>query len=126
GARSEPGTTFYRGFSGPRTLFDATVKDGVGMRDILDGTSFTLGIVEAREAVPWTKPDAEIPFDADARPKPGELDPLPSQLGGHFQGGFDALFLDGSVRFLSQSVNTTLLRALITRDAGEVVSSDQF
>ena len=57
-----------------------------------------IGIVEAREAVPWTKPDAEIPFDGDAMPDMAK--PLLPLLGGQFATGFDVLFLDGSVRFL--------------------------
>ncbi|MCA1685848.1 MAG: DUF1559 domain-containing protein, partial [Planctomycetia bacterium] len=44
----------------------------------------------------------------------------------HAPGGFNALFLDGSVRFIKQSVNLAVLKALITRNAGEVVSADSF
>ena len=44
----EPGMTFYRGFSGPRTVFDAARKDGVGFASFTDGTSNTIAIVEAR------------------------------------------------------------------------------
>jgi prepilin-type processing-associated H-X9-DG protein len=41
-------------------------------------------------------------------------------------GGANALFCDGSVRFLRESLNTIVLRALITRAGGEVISSDSY
>jgi prepilin-type processing-associated H-X9-DG protein len=123
-AEAAPGMTFYRGFSGAHTLFDPAVKRGVGMASVTDGTSNTLGVVEAREAVPWTKPDAEIAFDSAL--KPAAAHQLVDALGRHFPGGFNALFLDGSVRFLKTSINLVLLKALITRDGGEVVSADAF
>jgi hypothetical protein len=124
GVEAEPGMTFYRGFSGEHTLFDPKVKLGVGIASVTDGTSNTLGVVEARKAVPWTKPDADIEFDASAKPEnAGAL--LPS-LGGHFPGGFNGFLLDGSVRFIKMSISPVVLRALITRDGGEVVSADSF
>ena len=41
-------------------------------------------------------------------------------------GGANVLFGDGSVKFLKDSINTAVYRALGTRDSGEVVSSDGF
>ena len=35
---------------------------------ITDGTSNTFLVVESTEAVPWTKPDAELEFDPAASP----------------------------------------------------------
>jgi prepilin-type processing-associated H-X9-DG protein len=124
GSEAGPGMTFYRGFSGEGTLFDPKVKLGVGIATVTDGTSNTLGIVEAREAVPWTRPDAEIAFDMTKKPQ--EAAQLLKSLGGKFPGGFNALFLDGSVRFLKESINALTLKALITRNGGEVVSADSF
>jgi hypothetical protein len=124
GASAAPGHTFYRGFSGAKALFDPEVKTGIGIASITDGTSNTLGIVEAKEAVPWTRPDAEIPFDPVLKPE--QMSRLLQSLGGHFPGGFDAMFLDGSVRFIKTSINMITLHALITRNEGEVVSADAF
>jgi hypothetical protein len=124
GAEAGPGMTFYRGFSGERTLFDPKVKLGVGIATVTDGTSNTLGVVEARDAVPWTRPDAEIAFDATSKPQ--ETAQLLKSLGGHFPGGFNALFLDGAVRFIKESINIVTMKALITRNGGEVVSADSF
>jgi hypothetical protein len=124
---AEPGMTFYRGFSGKGALFDQAVTKGVRISEITDGTSNTLAVVEGREAVPWTKPESDIPSgdDAIAR-KPAELQALRERLGGHFPEGFNASFCDGSVRFIKESVNLIVLRALITRNGGEVISSDSF
>ena len=41
-------------------------------------------------------------------------------------GGVNSLFGDGSVRFLKNTVNLSVLRAAITLNGGEVISSDQF
>jgi prepilin-type N-terminal cleavage/methylation domain-containing protein/prepilin-type processing-associated H-X9-DG protein len=41
-------------------------------------------------------------------------------------GGVNVLFADGSARFLKDSVAINVWRALSTKDAGEVVSSDQY
>jgi len=123
GARAGAGKTFYRGFTGDQTLFDPKFKEGVGLQQITDGSSNTLGVVEAKAAVVWTRPDEELPFDAA---NPAKARDLPALLGGHFPGGFNALMLDGSVRFIKDTVNVVVLRALITRAAGEVVSGDSF
>ena len=125
GSAGEPGMTHYRGFSGEHTIFDPKVAEGVGIASITDGTSNTIGVVEAREAVPWTRPETDIPFGGD----PTKLDAilaLRGELGGHFPGGFHALMVDGSVRFIKESVNPAVLRAIITRNGGEVVSSDSY
>lgn len=124
GAEAGPGMTFYRGFSGERTLFDPKAKDGTRIQDVTDGTSNTIGIVEAKEAVPWTKPDEEIPFDANAKPE--QAKDLFASLGNHFSGGFNTLFLDGSVKFIKMSISPVVLKALITRNGGEVISADAF
>ncbi len=41
-------------------------------------------------------------------------------------GGVNVLFLDGSVRFLKETVATTVVRALVTRQGGEVISADAY
>jgi Protein of unknown function (DUF1559) len=47
-------STFYRVFYGNDAMFD--LKNGTGFNQIADGLSNTLMVVEAGEAVPWTKP----------------------------------------------------------------------
>jgi hypothetical protein len=100
----------YFALTGPSTIFYG--KEGTKFPQITDGTSNTLMFVEAKREIPWTKPE-DIPYDKDK--------PLP-KLGGRYAEGFVAALCDGSVRFISQNIDQTVLRALITRDGGEVVN----
>jgi prepilin-type processing-associated H-X9-DG protein len=114
--KAEPFTTTYRGFSGPFALFDD--NKSVTLADVTDGTSNTIAVAEAKDAVPWTKPD-DLPFDPQAAPSLfGAGSPHP--------GGFNCGFADGSVRFIKNSINTRVFQALITRCGGEVISNDAF
>jgi hypothetical protein len=112
----EPHTTFYQAFVSPAETnpgagFILNAKQGLRITDFLDGTSNTIVVAEAAEPVPWTKP-ADLPFDPKG--------PLP-KLGGPFAPGFTALFMDASTRFFSRPPDDATLRALITRNGGEVV-----
>src|SRR5262249_9733230 len=49
----------YQVFHGPRAAFEG--ESGLRMLDFSDGTSNTFLIVEAAQAVPWTKP-ADLPY----------------------------------------------------------------
>lgn len=151
GGRAEPGMTFYRGFSGKDALFDPTVPEGVDLTTITDGLMNTIAVVEAREAVPWTRPGTGIPYTeamtADRTPMPlyGEtrnvaehhghyvdpmepeiLEPLLAAMGQRYPDESVDLFCDGSVRHIPGPINRLLLRALITRSRGEVVSADAY
>jgi hypothetical protein len=118
----EPHTTFYQAIVGPGAAWEFKPKAGAlfnaeGLRypaSFTDGTSNTIGLVEAAKAVPWTKPE-DVPYD----PK-GAL----PKLGGLFKDGFHAAFMDGSVRFLSRRVGPDSLRAVITRAAGDIPGND--
>jgi prepilin-type processing-associated H-X9-DG protein len=112
--------TFYRLVTGPGTAFD---RDGKKLADFADRTDNWPFIVEAGEAVPWTKPD-EWEYSPDA--------PLPS-LGGMFnrdgwvarqrdmRDGTNVAFGDGSVRFFPRRVDEQTWRSLIT---GKSVNRD--
>jgi len=82
-------------------------------RDFTDGTSFTIMVVEANEdeAVVWTKPD-DWSFDPQ-RPRRG--------LGELRAGGFLALFADGSVHFIRDSVDDETVSHLFCRSDGQTV-----
>ena len=49
-----------------------------------------------------------------------------SGLGSLHPGGFNALFADGSVKFLKYSVSQQILEFLITRDGGEVITGGSY
>jgi prepilin-type processing-associated H-X9-DG protein len=111
---SKEPVTVYQAFIGPGAFFED--KKGMPISNFTDGTSNTLMIVEAAKPVPWTKPQ-DLPYDPNQ--------PLP-KLGGHRPGGFNAAFCDGSVRFLRQTIKESVLRALITRNGGEVIDPNGF
>jgi prepilin-type processing-associated H-X9-DG protein len=105
-------TTRYQGIAGPGAIFDGS--KGTPLNDITDGTSNTLLVAESDQPVPWTKPD-----DVD-------ITAITTSLGSRHPGGFNALFADGSVRFLKVTINPAILQALGTRKGGEVVGADGY
>jgi RNA polymerase sigma factor (sigma-70 family) len=109
GASGVADSTFYQLFAGKGTMFDD--PDGVRPEDVTDGTSATVLLVEAGQAVPWTRP-------ADVAYAPGR--PLP-RLGGLFKGGFHIALVDGSVQFVKKDFPEQVMHAAITRAGGEVV-----
>jgi hypothetical protein len=111
-APKEKGFTYYQVFTGKGTAFEG--KKGLRLADFLDGTANTILIIEAKDAVPWTKP-ADLPYDAKK--------PLPP-LGGLFREGFHAALADGSVRRIARTISARTLRNAITRNDGEVLGSD--
>src|SRR5262245_56247240 len=55
-APKEPGGTYYQVCTGPGTPFPETKLTGPRLSTFRDGLANTLLVVEAGEAVPWTKP----------------------------------------------------------------------
>jgi prepilin-type processing-associated H-X9-DG protein len=99
----------YYVLTGKDTIFSG--PQGTKFTEITDGTSNTILAVEAKENIPWTKPQ-DLDYSA--------TQPVP-KLGGFFPQGFNALFADGSVRFIMNSVAEQTLRAVITKAGGEVI-----
>jgi hypothetical protein len=115
-----PGKTVYLGVSGEKGTFPASKKpslgpgSGLSLVEFTDGTSNTISVVEAGDesAVIWTKPDD---FDSN------EKEPLKGLLG-LYPGGLNAAICDGSVKFISQSIDPKLLMFLFQRNDGNAVN----
>ena len=97
--KTKPTTTHYRVFHGKGAAFEGT--KGLKIGDFTDGTSNTILIVEAADAVTWTKPE-ELPFD----PKKD-----PPKLGLKGAEKFNVAFADGSVRILKKTIAKDTLKA---------------
>lgn len=100
---------------GKGLLFDGT-KDGAKMRNVTDGTSMTICLLEVddEQAVVWTKP-ADWKYDAKS--------PLKG-LGGLRSGVFLAGFGDGHVSAIANEIDTQVFSAMLTKSGGEVVPLD--
>ncbi|MEX2173390.1 MAG: DUF1559 domain-containing protein [Pirellulaceae bacterium] len=91
-------------------IFD--LPQGTAFSQITDGTSNTILVVEANSeaAVVWTRPDDLVLDESD----------LLESLAGQPSKGFNASFADGSVRFISESVDLKLLLRLLQMNDGQV------
>lgn len=111
GSTAGPGMTNYLAPVGEGTMWKT--DKGTSLRDIKDGTSNTIMIVEVDDqaSVPWTKPQ-----DWQFNPN----DPMQG-VGNTRPGGFLVGIADGSVRMIEKSIDPDVLKALMTMAGGEVV-----
>ncbi len=116
GSKLEEGYTNYLAIVAPNTIL-SNGRRGTSMRDITDGTSRTVMLVEADDdaAVPWTKPD-DLAWDTQ-QPLRG--------LGKIWSGRFYAVFGDGSVRALGADLPAETINGLFSRNGGETVTLDE-
>ncbi len=118
GATRKWGMTGYMAVIGAGTVFRPDYQP-VRFQDISDGNEQTILVAESPRSVPWTKPE-DIPI---------ELVLAPGGLGsnhGYHNDGFNALFADGTVRFLKRSITPGTLSALLSRNGSEDVTSDSY
>ena len=85
------------------------------IRDITDGTSNTVMLVEVADAgIHWMEP-RDLTF---AEATVGKASSFHAD-------GFNSLFCDGSVHFLDNDLSTAVLHDMITARSGEVVEIEQ-
>jgi len=113
-AERRAGLTTLQVVTGEGTPFPDP-RTGISFKDIADGMSKTLAIVEVSpdRAVPWTKP-ADHPFNPE-QPLDGLGTPRRPD------GLFLAAFFDGSVQAIMPDVDQGTFRALVTPAGGEPV-----
>jgi prepilin-type processing-associated H-X9-DG protein len=113
---ANPTETSYMVITGPGTLFED--DKGVKFSDITDGSSNTILAVEVvGTGVKWAEPK-----DLDINTMVFKINAGgANSIGSPFPGGANVLMADGSVRFMSNSVLESTLRAMVTRNGGEVV-----
>ena len=112
------GHTNYRVFiSPPGAKPSALFTDGLQgphLHRVPDGVSYTIMIVEAAEAVPWTMPEGLL-FDPSQ--------PLP-KLGGLVPGITQALMVNTAGHSFRSDFPEDKMRAWITKDGGEPVDDE--
>lgn len=114
-SHSIPGSinTAYATITGPDTLLGDGTCWSIG--DDTDGTSNTLLVVEACQAnIPWMKPQD---LSQNGLPRVGD----PSGISSRHTGGANVLMADGSVRFISDFTDQSVINALVTRNKGEPI-----
>jgi prepilin-type processing-associated H-X9-DG protein len=84
---------------------------------ITDGTSNTIAFVERKTPVCWMSPEDVTFEDAEQG-----VNKIPTGIGSEHAGGANSAFCDGSVRFLSNTIDKKILRALLTIAGGESVN----
>ncbi len=100
--------TSYFAVVGKNTAFGN--KEGLKFRDVTDGTSNTLMIVEAKRDIPWTKPE-DIQYDGKTLLK----------FGGFHPSGYNVLMCDGAVRFFSENIDKKVLKYLLLINDGNAI-----
>jgi prepilin-type processing-associated H-X9-DG protein len=99
--------TIYQVLDGPGVFLDG--KRPTRISEISDGLAQTIAVVEGRVAVPWTSPQ-DVSFRPDEPFRPWEAT---------HPGGFNATFVDGSLRFQKCTMPESELKAYATRSGGE-------
>ncbi|MCH5375637.1 MAG: DUF1559 domain-containing protein [Planctomycetes bacterium] len=110
-------TTNYMVITGPGTVFDGAKS--AKLRDIRDGTSNTLLVVEVTGGnTNWADP---VDLDASSLSLP--FGSGPNSPDSFHPGGINAAMCDGSVRFLADSISPAIVHALITASGQEAISN---
>lgn len=115
----------YAAVTGPNAAFKN--NNFVHIRDISDGTSNTVMVVEAcGSQIVWTEP-RDVRIDSMKMSVNGPGDQPGRSFGissSYHRGGSQILLADGSVRFASQDIDPKVLRALMTIDSNDPMPAD--
>ena len=113
---SDRKNTDYMVIVGKETPFDGAKSSS--MHDMTDGTSNTILVIEVKTAsTGWTEPK-DLDFSRLSFLVNG---PAPGEPGSRHPGGCQMVLADGSIRFLSKSINPQTLRRLAEKADGNVV-----
>ena len=103
-------TTHFVAVVGKGTLFDPDVPRGVSLNNVNDGTANTIMLIEYQDSrIPWYKPEDVT------------VDKAVSIIKNADSQGTIVAFADASVRVIPNTIDETQLRALFTRNGGEVI-----
>jgi prepilin-type processing-associated H-X9-DG protein len=109
--------TNYMVVTGQETLFPG--EQTLRFADVVDGLSNTIAVVEVvGQEVHWASPED---LDYDSLVMALNTQQI-GQMGSRHPGGIQVAFADGSVRFLSNTIDSEVLRALLTPAGDEQVA----
>jgi len=98
--------------------YPVDTEDRLSFGNITDGTSNTIFLVERKTPVCWMDPTQEITFEKACEGVNVSAD----GLGGNHTGGMNICLFDGSVSFISNTIDLRTLRAILTWKGGEPVA----
>ncbi len=104
--------TAYLAVTGPKTAFADT--RGTAIRQLADGTTNVVMLVEAKSSIPWTKPE-DISREERDLPK----------LAAMYKDGFNALMADGQPRFFHLPFQDENELALLIRKSAFVLRQQE-
>jgi prepilin-type processing-associated H-X9-DG protein len=113
-------TTQYVYVVGPETISDGATP--CRMSDVTDGLSNTIAVVESTNSVNWMEP-ADLTLSGMSM---AINDPAGNAIGSDHPAGANVLFMDGSVRLLSEALDQEMLRYMLLRNDGQVINGSGF
>ncbi len=118
---SEPKTS-YAAIVGPETAWPGARP--LRLEEVVDGQAQTILLVEVAEApVHWMEP-SDLIWDRlsfQVNPAQGRF-----ELSSHHPGGANLVLVDGSVRFVRDSIRSETLRGLLTITGRESLNASEF